>query len=45
MKMKGVTDLEGSKIRVHAAIRCAPLCGIRRLMSGVNTNVGFLKLD
>ena len=45
MKMKGVTDLEGSKIRGQAAFRCAPLCGIRRLMLGVNTNVGFLNLD
>jgi hypothetical protein len=45
MKMKSVIDLEGSKIRVHAAIRCAPLCGIGRLMLGVNTNVGFLNLD
>ncbi len=26
---------------MHAAIRCAPLCGIGRLMLGVNTNVGF----
>ena len=43
--MKGVTDLEGCKNRVQAVIRCAPLCGIGRLMLGVNTNVGFLKLD
>ena len=39
--MKCVTDLEGSKIRVHTVIRC----GIGRLMLGVNTNVGFLNLD
>ena len=45
MKMKSVTDLEGSKIRVLTAIRCAPFCGIGRLMLGVNTNVGFLNLD
>ena len=45
MQMKSATDLEGSKNRVHAAIRCAPLCGIGRLMLGVNTNVGFLNLD
>ncbi len=43
--MKSVTDLEGSKIRVLAAIHCAPLCGIGRLMLGVNTNVAFLNLD
>ncbi len=45
MKMKSVTDLEGSKIRGQAAFRCAPLCGIGQLMLGVNTTVGFLKLD
>ena len=45
MKVTSVTDIEGSKIQVHAAIRCAPLCGIRRLMLGVNTNVAFLKVD
>ena len=45
MKMKCVTDLEGSKIQVHTVIRCAPRCGIGRLMLGVNTNVGILNLD
>ena len=45
MKMKCVTDLEGSKIRVHTVIRCAARCGIGRLMLGVNTNVGILNLD
>ncbi len=41
MKMKSVVELEGSKIRVHVAIRCAPLCNIGRLLLGVNTNVRF----
>ena len=45
MKLKGVTDLEGSKIRGQAAFRCAPLYSIGRLMLGVNTKVGFWKLD
>ncbi len=45
MKVTSVNDIEGSKIQVRAAIRCAPLCGIGRLMLGVNTNVGFLNLD
>ncbi len=45
MKVTSVTDIEGSKIQVHAAIRCAPLWVIGRLMLGVNTNVGFLNLD
>jgi hypothetical protein len=39
MKTKSVTELEGCKIRVHVAIRCAPLCNIGRLLLGVNTNV------
>jgi hypothetical protein len=45
MKMKSVSDLEGTKIRVDAAIRCAPLCGIGQLILGVSANVGSLNLD
>ena len=45
MKLKYVTDLKDSKIRVHTVIRCTPRCGIGRLMLGVNTNVGILNLD
>jgi hypothetical protein len=45
MKMKSVIELEGCKIRVFAANRCARFCSIGRLMLGVNTDADFLNLE
>ncbi len=44
-KRKSATDLVGSKVRVHVAIRRAPPGGNRGLMIRVNTSVSFLNLN
>ena len=38
MKINCASALEDSDIRAHSAINCARLCGIGRLIPGVNTD-------